>query len=303
MGLSCFSVDFEKEVLPVLKNKCFKCHQEPRKENGKLVKPKAGVRLDSAKLIMRGSSDGKVLIPGKPDRSSLYTLAALPKDDDDIMPPKGDTLTKSELKTLKQWIEEGAKFGSWKGNDSGADPDAVKKVVRRNNSNYLTVLKSAEKKSKKASFSTIKKLMEKGFSVYRLNSKSNLYRVEFTSIKGKITDKELKELSSFARNISHLDLSKTKITNSGMKYIKSMSNLVRLNLNSTEIDDKGIKYLEDLKYLTYLNLYGTKVTDRSIKSISKIKNLEAVYLWNTKVTAKGSGSLKRSLPNCKVVTE
>ena len=31
------------------------------------------------------------------------------------MPPKGDPLTKDEIEALKSWIQQGAKFGDWKG--------------------------------------------------------------------------------------------------------------------------------------------------------------------------------------------
>ena len=42
------------------------------------------------------------------DESSLYTLTILDPDDDDIMPPKGDPLSKEQTDLLKVWIEQGA---------------------------------------------------------------------------------------------------------------------------------------------------------------------------------------------------
>jgi hypothetical protein len=47
-------------------------------------------------------------VPNNPDKSPLYTLTILPKGHDDIMPPKGDPLTKEQTETLKQWILAGA---------------------------------------------------------------------------------------------------------------------------------------------------------------------------------------------------
>ena len=32
------------------------------------------------------------------------------EDDDDVMPPKGGTLTKDQVAKIKAWIKEGAKF-------------------------------------------------------------------------------------------------------------------------------------------------------------------------------------------------
>ena len=39
-------VDFEKQVLPILKESCFKCHEKEHEDGGKIKKPKGGLRLD-----------------------------------------------------------------------------------------------------------------------------------------------------------------------------------------------------------------------------------------------------------------
>jgi hypothetical protein len=106
------SVDFEREILPIFENKCFDCHS-PKAKRGKA---KAGLRLDTREMIIKGSKDNQnVLIPGNPDESTLYTLAALEEGHEDIMPPskKGKPLSETELKSLYQWIKEGADFKDW----------------------------------------------------------------------------------------------------------------------------------------------------------------------------------------------
>jgi uncharacterized membrane protein len=108
-------VDFTKKIWPIVKEKCVKCHKAPYKDKrGRLKKPKGGLRLDTAENIMKGSEDGKVIVAGKPDKSSFYTLTLLPEDDDDVMPAKGDLLTKEEQELIKKWILQGAKFGTFK---------------------------------------------------------------------------------------------------------------------------------------------------------------------------------------------
>jgi len=105
------TVDYKKDIWPIIEENCLKCHKAPYKdEKGKLKKPKAGLRFDTPELIMKGSEDGKVIIAGKPDESSFYTLIALDPDHDDIMPPKGDPLTKAQIEMIKNWIISGAKF-------------------------------------------------------------------------------------------------------------------------------------------------------------------------------------------------
>ncbi len=115
-------VDFEKQILPIIKTKCFKCHQsEHTDETGRVKKPKGGLILDSAANIKKGGKEDKekVLQPGKGAESTLYTATTLPESEDKAMPPegKGDRVTKPEQELLKKWIDEGANFGTWKGKE------------------------------------------------------------------------------------------------------------------------------------------------------------------------------------------
>ncbi|PCJ62914.1 MAG: hypothetical protein COA79_01950 [Planctomycetota bacterium] len=106
-------VDFKKDIWPIVKRSCIKCHREPYKKNGKLKKPKGELVLTTKKGFLKGSEEGKIIIPGKPLKSSFYKLTILPEDDDDIMPAKGDPLSKEETALFKKWILEGAKFNKW----------------------------------------------------------------------------------------------------------------------------------------------------------------------------------------------
>ena len=86
-------VDFEKQILPIFEQKCFECHS-----GGGKKKPKAGLRLDVADAIIKGTKREKVIEPHRPDDSILIEVVSLPADDDDLMPPsgKGKPLTKAE---------------------------------------------------------------------------------------------------------------------------------------------------------------------------------------------------------------
>ena len=65
------------------------------------------LRLEGA---FSGGNNGAAIVPGKPERSPFYTLTVLPADHDDMMPPDGPPLSKSQTDLLKQWIAEGAKW-------------------------------------------------------------------------------------------------------------------------------------------------------------------------------------------------
>ena len=94
-------VDFNREVRPILSDKCFFCHG-PDKEHRK-----AKLRLDledSAK-----DPKNKVVVPGNPQASELiYRITT--DDEDDVMPPSdsGKTLTVEEKNLISRWIKEGA---------------------------------------------------------------------------------------------------------------------------------------------------------------------------------------------------
>lgn len=112
-------VDFEKQILPILKAKCFKCHEKEHEDAGKIKKPKGGLALDSAAAITKGGKEypGETVVAGKPDASWLLKTMTLPESDDLAMPPegKGDRVTAEEQALIKKWIESGAAFGAWKG--------------------------------------------------------------------------------------------------------------------------------------------------------------------------------------------
>jgi cytochrome c len=101
------TVQFERDVWPILKAKCVTCHGPEDHFND--------LRLDSKERILKGSKNGKIITPGDPSKSPMYLRVSLPPDDLDIMPAEGDPLTAAQIDTLKRWIAEGADFGSWVG--------------------------------------------------------------------------------------------------------------------------------------------------------------------------------------------
>lgn len=117
-------VNFEKQVYPFIKNSCVECHRAPYEKNGRKRKPKADLRFDAAWGIVKGGENGAVVVPGKPDESSILKRTLLDEDHDDFMPPKGDVLTDDQKALLKKWIEEGANFGEWKGSQEERPDDA-----------------------------------------------------------------------------------------------------------------------------------------------------------------------------------
>ena len=97
-------IDFDRDIRPILSDNCYACHgpDEAHREGGFRLD-----RKDSA--FGKADSDEAVIVPGKPELSSL--IARITSDDDDLkMPPADSTksLTAEQIELLKRWIAEGA---------------------------------------------------------------------------------------------------------------------------------------------------------------------------------------------------
>lgn len=89
---------FEKEVRPILVNRCYECHGEK--------KQKGGLRVDHIGYLKTGGDTGPALVPGKPEESPLME-AVRHTDSDFKMPPK-EKMPDAEIVVLEKWIEMGA---------------------------------------------------------------------------------------------------------------------------------------------------------------------------------------------------
>jgi hypothetical protein len=88
---------FEKDVRPLLVQKCQKCHGPKKQESG--------LRLDSQAALLKGGEHGPAVVPGKAEQSLL--IAAIRQQGDLKMPP-GGKLSDSQIATLTRWVVEGA---------------------------------------------------------------------------------------------------------------------------------------------------------------------------------------------------
>ncbi len=105
-GANADPVQFNRDIRPILSDKCFACHGQDGK------KRKAGLRLDTHDGILQELKSGlKAVVPGDPATSSLVARITS-ADVDERMPPTDHPkqLTEEEIQTLTRWIQEGA---SW----------------------------------------------------------------------------------------------------------------------------------------------------------------------------------------------
>jgi hypothetical protein len=91
-------VDFQKEILPILKKSCLACHNATQKESDLI--------LESPQSILKGGASGPAVDLKNPKESLLLGRAT--GEVDGIMPPKGNKvaapfLKPQELGLIKLW--------------------------------------------------------------------------------------------------------------------------------------------------------------------------------------------------------
>lgn len=99
-------VTYATDIKPMLDASCAKCHGS--------AKPRAGLALDSLAGVLKGSKDGKVVIPGDSAKSQLVRSAGQVGPASSWMPPvkaqaKNPALTADQVGLIRAWIDQGAK--------------------------------------------------------------------------------------------------------------------------------------------------------------------------------------------------
>jgi hypothetical protein len=100
------SVDFDRDVRPILSDKCFKCHGPDEAAR------QAGLRLDVRDAALAAAESGEIaIVPKSPETSQLVTRI-LSTDPAEMMPPPeaNKPLTEAEKELLRKWVAEGAAY-------------------------------------------------------------------------------------------------------------------------------------------------------------------------------------------------
>tara|TARA_A100001015_G_C15044148_1_gene742185 strand:+ start:1334 stop:4522 length:3189 start_codon:yes stop_codon:yes gene_type:complete len=102
-------VSFNRDIRPILSSKCFFCHGPSEKSR------KANLRLDLEEEAFKKRDGIAAFVANSLDESEAWHRV-ISDDPEEVMPPPEfkKELTKSEIKTIKAWIEQGAKWeGHW----------------------------------------------------------------------------------------------------------------------------------------------------------------------------------------------
>jgi hypothetical protein len=101
------TVNFSREILPLLSDKCFSCHgADPSTRM-------AGLRLDLREEATKPRRGKAAVTPGKPEESLILARIA-PANPASIMPPERShkaPLSTEQVEAFRRWIEQGAVWG------------------------------------------------------------------------------------------------------------------------------------------------------------------------------------------------
>ena len=90
--------NFEDHIKPLFRSHCLKCHNTDEAE--------ADLDLSKMSAVMKGSSSGPVVKPGRPESSQLFRAMAH-LDGAEAMPPESPKLPDEKLALVRDWIRGG----------------------------------------------------------------------------------------------------------------------------------------------------------------------------------------------------
>jgi hypothetical protein len=105
-------VSFANDVLPILEANCVECHDIAAEGVAA-----SGLNLSDYDGVMQGTRLGLAAVPKSSESSALYLVVAHqqdpqiqmpPRDSDDLAVESSPSLNENEIRTIQDWIDQGA---------------------------------------------------------------------------------------------------------------------------------------------------------------------------------------------------
>ncbi|MFN3240730.1 MAG: c-type cytochrome domain-containing protein [Planctomycetota bacterium] len=280
-------VDFTKQIAPILVQRCIECHG-PKEQEGDL-------RLDAREFVFaEGDEDFWTVFPKDPDDSELVRRLGLGLDDDEIMPAKGEPLSKEQQALFRRWVAEGAEWP--KAGDEFIAAELAAQVLPK----ITFELPEISDEQREAIGVAIVKLREQGVVVQRIAADTEAVEANLSLLRDKVTDQTLAQLEVLAPVLVWLNVGRTAIGDGAGTHLAKLDQLRRLNVSGTGIGDQGIAALKGFEHLEYLNAYATRVGDVGLGAIAAMPKLKQLYLWQSKVTKDGLAKHGEALASVQV---
>ena len=270
------SAFYDVRIQPLFEGHCVTCHGQ--------TKHKAGLRLDSYALVMRGGKHGPVIKPGDAKGSELVRRISLPQSDDDFMPADNKRpLSTGQVKLLEAWIREGA-ARTLPAEVLAALPGSASTETKVSEVTFPDRDPAVVAKERTAVASTLSRVQLRLPGIVEYESRTSADLVVNASWRGaKFGDGELAELAVLGPSIVAADFSGTLITDRSARVIAAMKKLRHLRLAHTAITDSTIESLGSLDELESLSVFDTRVTESSLSMFTRLAKLRKVYAGGTKI--------------------
>lgn len=278
---------FDGVALRIFENHCTSCHNP-----GKL---KGNLKLDTYEGVLAGGQSGPVVVAGDTGSSELLKRVHLPLEDKAHMPPKGKTpLTDDETAVLAWWVEAGLpKDGTLRARKAPAEIRvAFSRTLPEGERRAVEELQIRQASEYEATLSGLRAEVPGSLRAILPGERDLEYTAAIAG--ATLGDAELQKLGSVGNDLLWLDLSRTGVTDAGLKVLVKMPNLEHLDLRGTAVGDDGVRALAPLNNLKTLGLYGTRVTDAALEALRGLPSLRRLYVGGTKVTGPGLDALRKA---------
>jgi hypothetical protein len=105
LGAGCTrEVSYNKDVFPILSENCLSCHKV-----GGTGLAKSGLNMETYEGLMKGTKLGPIVNPGSSVSSTLVLLIERQAHPSINMPKDKPPIAADQIKTIRQWIDQGAK--------------------------------------------------------------------------------------------------------------------------------------------------------------------------------------------------
>lgn len=254
---------YAQHVHPIFDSNCVACHGASKMQGG--------LRLDSYDMLMKGGTDGLVILPGNAEKSTLLMRVTLPSTDHHFMPAEGRPPLKPEdISAIRAWIQQGASPTA--ATVAGISlPTVPTDPPLQPVGDYSALMPEIQQmqQSQGAKLVPVSANPADGLVLSTVN------------IAPTFSDAQLAQFQKFSPYIVEADLARTAVTDAGFGTLARFTHLRALHLEGTSITGQRLGELASLSQLRYLNLSDTKVDQAALAPIKSMANLHHLYLFNT----------------------
>jgi mono/diheme cytochrome c family protein len=286
-----YPVQAAPDGLPILDQRCTKCHGTGRQ--------RGGLALHDRASLLAGGESGPAVVKGDPYASELMRRLRLPLDDEDHMPPDDKPqLTPEEIETIAEWIAAGLPTATAKAATRPVPGASQAPAVA-----FADVLPVATITASvpAADADAVARWRAEQVHVEPVDPQSGLLWVDFRAF-GEAGDEDVLELiATLGPSLGELSLASADLGDDALTTFDEAPSLVRLDLSDTSVTAPGLAALSDNMQLEVLDLTGTAVDDTGVPALAAIPSLRRVYLWDSDMTAAGVARLRELRPALDVI--